>query len=208
MKIIGIVAVCLVCALFLATGVKAQEEKDLLFDDFEGMITGGADGTVDFGSGSGSAVRVSASRDIKNTGDQALKVEYEAVPGGYMWIARGYGLDVKGAACWLATPEEINWKDYTAISFYMYGQDSKGNIAFDIKDNGNEMWRFMVEDNFTGWKQVVCPFEQFFSRSDWQPNTADKNDALDFPVKSFQFEPLPESQGVLYFDTVELIQAK
>ena len=208
MKITGFLAVSLSCVLFLTAQAGAEEGKGLLLDDFEGAITGGADGTVDFGAGNGSTLQVSAATDIKNTGGQAMKAEYDAVPGGYMWIARGYGLDVKGAACWLVTPEEINWKDYNAISFYLYGRDSKGNIAFDLKDNGNEMWRFMVEDNFTGWKQIVCPFAQFFSRSDWQPNSADKNDILDFPIKSFQFEPLPESKGVLYFDTVELLPAQ
>jgi hypothetical protein len=208
MKITGFLAVSLSCALFLTAQAGAEEGKGLLLDDFEGAITGGADGTVDFGAGNGSTLQASAATDIKNKGSQAMKAEYDAVPGGYMWIARGYGLDVKGAACWLVPPQEINWKDYNAISFYLYGRDSKGNIAFDLKDNGNEMWRFMVEDNFTGWKQIVCPFAQFFSRSDWQPNSADKNDILDFPIKSFQFEPLPESKGVLYFDTVELLPAQ
>ena len=88
----------------------------------------------------------------------------------------------------------------------MYGSDSKTKVAFDIKDNGNEMWRFMLEDNFKGWKQIVCPFKDFFARGDWQPNSADKNYTLDFPIKSFQFEPLPEAKGALYFDDVRLLE--
>lgn len=200
--------VFLICALFMTADISAQEKKGVIVDDFEGDITGGSSGTVDFGSGNSSSVNVSASKDIMHSGSQALKVEYEAIPGGYMWIARGFGLDVKGAACWQVVPQDINWKDFDAISFYMYGGNSKGNIAFDIKDNGNEMWRFIIEDNFSGWRQIVCLFADFFSRSDWQPNNADKNDTLDFPIKSFQFEPLPEAKGVLYFDTVELVQTK
>jgi hypothetical protein len=43
-------------------------------------------------------------------------------------------------------------------------------------------------------------------RDDWQPATADKNAKIDFPIKIFQFEPLPSSQGTLYFDTVELVK--
>ena len=43
-------------------------------------------------------------------------------------------------------------------------------------------------------------------RDDWQPEAADKNGQLDFPVKIFQFEPLPVSKGTLYFDTVELVK--
>lgn len=198
----------LIFTLLLVTNARAQYVKSFMLDDFEGQITAGPMGTVDFGAGNGSSVNVSASTDIKYSGKQSLKVEYDAVAGGYIWIARGYDLDVRGAARWNSNPKDINWKDYDGITFYMYAGDSKGNIAFDIKDNGNEMWRFITKDNYTGWQHVICPFEQFISRSDWQPNNADKNDVLDFPIKSFQFEPLPEAKSVLYFDAVELVQTK
>ena len=122
-----------------------------------------------------------------------------------MWVARGFGLDAKNSA-WLIKPEAINWKDFSAFSFYMFGSDSKAKIAFDIKDDGNEMWRFIVEDNFTGWKQVVCPFKDFFARGDWQPDNADKNAQMNFPIKSFQFEPRPIAKGTVYFDKVELVK--
>jgi len=120
-----------------------------------------------------------------------------------MWVARGFGLDSKHTD-WLLKPDAIGWQKVKAITFYMYGSDSKTMIAFDIKDNGNEMWRFMIEDNFKGWKQIVCPLPEFFSRGDWQPDSADKNAVLDYPIKSFQFEPRPQAKGVLYFDKVEL----
>jgi hypothetical protein len=191
--------------LMLVPCALAQEAKGLLIDDFEGAITGGPEGTIDFGFGNGSVMNVTASTDIKNTGNQSIKAEYDAISGGYVWIARGYGLDVKGAACWLVKPEDIDWTKYNAVSFYMYGQDSQGLVAVDLKDAGGEMWRCMINDDFTGWKQIVCPFDKFTARTDWQPQTADGNGALDFPLKSFQFEPLPESKGILYFDTVELI---
>jgi hypothetical protein len=61
-------------------------------------------------------------------------------------------------------------------------------------------------DNFQGWEKITCPFSEFFARGDWQPQNADKNAVLNFPVKSFQFEPRPDSgtkQGKLYFDCVE-----
>jgi hypothetical protein len=122
-----------------------------------------------------------------------------------MWMARGVNLDARNAQ-WLVKPEDIKWSEYNTFSFYMYGSDAKTKVAFDIKDNGNEIWRFMVEDNFIGWKQVVCPFSAFFARDDWQPDNADKNATLDYPIKSYQFEPRPEAKGTLYFDTVELIK--
>jgi hypothetical protein len=180
-----------------------SQDKGLLIDDFEGVISGGPEGTVDFGAGNGSSIEVVADNKIKYSGQQSIKVTYDAVPGGYMWVARGFDLDAKNAG-WQVKPQDIDWTKYNAISFYMYGSDSQTKIALDIKDNGNEMWRFMVEDNFQGWKQVSCPFNEFFLRDDWQPNNADKNANLDFPLKSFQFEPRPEAKGVVYFDGVEL----
>jgi len=208
MKCLTFLVSFMVCVLYFSVGTQAEDLKRLVIDDFEGAITGGVDGTIDYGAGNGSSVIVTASTEIKQSGNQAIKVEYQAVAGGYIWVARGYDLDVKGAACWLHKPEDINWKDYNAIAFYMYGSNSKANIAFDIKDYREEIWRFIIPDDFIGWKQVICPFAQFFCRTDWQPNNADKNSAIDFPIKSFQFEPLPESKGILYFDDVELVQTK
>jgi len=179
------------------------QNSPLLIDDFEGPISGGPQGTVDFGAGNGSSLEVSADKEIKNSGTQSLKAVYNAVPGGYMWIARGQGLDAANAA-WLAKPEDIKWGQYKTFSFYLYGNNSKEKIAVDIKDNGNEIWRSMVEDNFTGWKKISCPLSDFFVRGDWQPDSSDKNGVMNFPLKSYQFEPLPEAKGALYFDTVYL----
>lgn len=192
----------LILALWFCVSCSAQD-KGLLIDDFEGPITGGPEGTVDFGTGNGSTLEVTAATDIKYSGKQSLKAVYNAVAGGYMWIARGSGLDAKNTQ-WLVSPESVDWKKYKSISFFIYGSDSKTKVAFDLKDSGNEIYRFLVEDNFTGWKEIICSFDQFFPRGDWQPDAADKNATLDFPVKSFQFEPLPESKGTLYFDKVTL----
>ena len=193
-----------VAFLFTATSCLA-EGNNLLLDDFEISVTGGLDGTVDFGSGNGSSVQVTGVSDIKNSGNQALKVVYDAVPGGYIYVARGSGLDARNAN-WTIKPSDVKWEEYSAISFYVYGTDSKAKIAFDIKDNGGEIWRFITRDNFKGWQKVVCNFDKFVVRDDWQPNDADKNGKLDFPIKVFQFEPLPGSKGTLYFDTVELVK--
>jgi hypothetical protein len=187
------------------TGVGLAESDNLLLDDFEVSVTGGPEGTVDFGAGNGSTVTVTQAADIKHSGNQALKVVYDAVPGGYIYVARGSGLDAKNAS-WTIKPSDIKWEGYNAISFYVYGTDSKAKIAFDIKDNGGEIWRFITEDNFKGWKQVVASFDKFIVRDDWQPQDADGNKQLDFPIKVFQFEPLPGSKGTLYFDTIELVK--
>jgi len=200
MKVASLV---LILVLSLATFCFAQD-KSLLIDDFENPISGGPEGTVDFGAGNGSSVDVKADAEIKNSGKQSLKISYAATPGGYMWVARGFGLDAQNAD-WLVKSEAIDWPKYKAISFYMYGSNSRAQIAFDIKDAGGEMWRFMLEDNCKGWKKIACPFNAFFARSDWQPDNADKNSVLDFPIRNFQFELLPEAKGTLYFDTAELV---
>ena len=191
--------------LFVFSGISRAQEKELLIDDFKGAISGGPEGTVDFGAGGGSTVEVTAATEVQQSRPQTLKVNFYAVNSGYMWIARGFGLDARNSS-WLVKPENIKWKDYSAIAFYMYGSDSKTDIAFDVKDNGGELWRCMVSDNFKGWKQVVCKFNDFVPRSDLQPDNADKNSKLDFPLKSYQWEPRPVAQGVLYFDEVKLLK--
>lgn len=198
------VYLAMVLALVLTT-VCFAEQKFLLIDDFEGAISGGPSGTVDFGTGNGSTLQVIASTDNKQSGNQGIKVDFDAVEGGYMWVARGKDLDAKNAG-WLVKSEDIAWDKYSAISFYMYGTGSNANVSFDIKDNGNEIWRFLVKDDFKGWKQAVCAFNEFFARDDWQPDSADKNGQLDLPLKSYQFEPRPPAKGTLYFDAVALIE--
>jgi len=195
----------LAAAVLLATQLCLAENDNLLLEDFEISVSGGPEGTVDFGSGNGSTVEVTQGTDVKNTGNQSLKVVYDAVDGGYIYVARGTGLDAKNAQ-WTLNPADVKWEGYSAISFYIYGTDSKAKIAFDIKDNGGEIWRFITDDDFKGWKRVVVSFDKFIVRDDWQPNGADKNGQIDFPIKVFQFEPLPGSKGTLYFDTVELVK--
>ncbi|MFA4990246.1 MAG: carbohydrate binding domain-containing protein [Candidatus Omnitrophota bacterium] len=196
----------LAIALVLGVTGFCLAAEDLLIDDFEiTAVSTGPEGTVDFGAGNGSAVNVSAATDIKNTGEQSLKVDFDAGNGGYIYVARGKGLDARNAN-WPIEPEDIQWQEYKGFSFYLYGTDSKAKIAFDIKDNGDELWRFVVVDDFKGWKKVVCNFDKFVVRDDWQPGTADKNAKIDFPIKIFQLEPLPSAKGTLYFDTVALVK--
>lgn len=197
-------------AVFLILGFAAlgytQDANELLLDDFEGAISGGEQGTVDYGSGNGSIVEVKGSKEIKHQGEQAMAVTFEAVSGGYMWIARGYDLTVKGAGSWIVEPKDIDFSKYNAIAFYMYGADTKNQVAVDIVDNAGEYWRYLIEDDSAGWKEVVIPFKDFFCRGDWQPDKADKNGELNFPLKAFQFEPKSEGKGTLYFDTVRLVK--
>lgn len=183
----------------------ARGPDEVLFDSFEGEIS---PETVDYGSSDNSSVKVTADKSRTACGRQSLKIEYGLHPSGYMWIARGYGLDIKGAADWIVEPGQINWPSYKAISLQVYGGNTGGVIAFDIKDKGGELWRFLIDDDFTGWKEVVCPLKEFFPRGDWQPDTAQRNEKLDFPIMSYQFEPRLPGSGVFYFDCMKVTRSK
>ncbi|MGD0336535.1 MAG: carbohydrate binding domain-containing protein, partial [Candidatus Omnitrophota bacterium] len=202
--------------LFFCAGIAItpapSQAQGLLLDDFEGEISSGPGGTVNSSAGGGSSVEVAASPAIKYSGKQALKITYKAVPLAPSYIVVIRNSHAGSSTNWLAEPEGIIWQDYNAIAFYTYGSDSKTRIAFDIIDSGFEVWRFIFEDNFIGWKQVICPFNEFQPRSDWQPDNADKNHTLDFPIKEFRIDPLIKpppggniKDGTFYFDKVELI---
>lgn len=178
---------------------------EVMLDSFEGPIT---KETIDYGAAEGSLLKVEADANNKMCDAQSLKIEYELKPSGYMWIARGYNLDVKGAGQWEASPENIKWRGFNAISLQMYGSSSGGVVAFDIKDKGGEIWRYIIDDDYTGWKEIICPLKNFFVRKDWQPDSATKNEILDFPIMSFQFEPRLPGKGIYYFDCVKLIRIK
>ena len=183
----------------------ARTPQEGLIDSFEGEI---GSKTVDFGSSPGSSLKVEADKNLKICEEQSMKLDYNLKPAGYMWVARGYGLDVKGADKWLISPEEINWKEDNAFSLYMYGRNSGGVVAFDLKDSGGEAWRFFLDDDFRGWKEIICPLDEFFPRADWQPEGATRNEVLDFPIMSFQFEPFMLGEGVYRFDCVKLVKIK
>ena len=189
--------------IFFTGCIKTPQE--LMLDSFEGEISSN---TVDFGSAEGTTVKVEAAKDIIACGKQSLKIDYDLKPSGYMWVSRGYGLDLKGAAKWEVEPQNVQWKKYKAIVLSMYGSNSGGVVAFDIRDDGGEYWRALLDDDFEGWKEITCGFNEFFPRGDWQPEKAVRNETLDFPIKSFQFEPRLPGKGVYYFDCVKVTKVK
>lgn len=208
MKILGLVLV-LAVALVIGISLSHAEYKEvadglyMIVDDAEIDINGGPDGTVDFGSGGGSDVKVSSDNNIKHEGKKSIKVDYDAVPDGYMWIARGKGLDASNAD-W--SNHDIDWSQYNAISVYIHGEGKGAKIAFDVKDSGGEIWRYIFNDDFNGWEQIIAPFNEFYPRSDWQPESADNNATMDFPLMSYQFEPLPPAKGTFHYDHVQVIK--
>ncbi|MFA5275811.1 MAG: carbohydrate binding domain-containing protein [Candidatus Omnitrophota bacterium] len=192
----------------LATGTATGRAQSLLLDDFEGVISAGPESTVNAEARGGSSVEIAASTDLKYSGHQSLKITYKAVPPNYSYVKVSAGLDYPNAH-WLVEPENIEWDKFNAIALYMYGSNSKTRFTFNIIDAGHEIWHFIFEDNFIGWKQVVCPFNEFRFGDIWKVDKADKNSKLDFPISDFQIESLPNGkieEGTVYFDKVELIK--
>ncbi|MCA9401016.1 MAG: hypothetical protein KC713_05280, partial [Candidatus Omnitrophica bacterium] len=57
------------------------------------------------------------------------------------------------------------------------------------------------------WQTIQAPFNKFTSREDWQPQTATVDQVMDFPLKSFQFEPKKSGKGELFIDCVFLVDS-
>lgn len=188
--------------LLVATiGCSNSADDGVLLDSFEGK---GTQHTIDYGSSGDTKISVSFSSEQKACGRQSLKIDYNLAKGGYMYCARGHGLDIKGALWEGPDPASIEWSSFPSLSVKVYGS-KRGAIAFDVKDSGGEMWRYIINDDFNGWQEVVVPFDMFKVREDWQPQTADGNQQLDFPIKSYQFEPKNPGEGTVYFDCVKLV---
>jgi len=176
-----------------------KENEKLLIDDFEGKLN---NKTIDFGSSQESKITVTSSQKLAACGNSSLKMSYNLKPQGYMYCAKGYGLDAPESK-WDIKYDKINWESYNAINFFVYA-DNNGTIAFDIKDAGGEIWRHLLDLDFVGWQEIKCDFSDFVPREDWQPSTSDGNKILNYPIKSFQWEPKIVGEGTLYFDCVSL----
>lgn len=190
--------------LFFVTQASAQEtSRVFLLDDFEGEITTGPEGTVDTGTENGSTVEVSADTQNKISGEQSLKIVYDAVTNGDIWVGRGYQLSAKSAGQWTRIPEEVGWEQYGAISFWILGEGKGTSIAFDIKDAKGRTFRFMLTDDHKIWKQVVCPFDQFEPDAGQGVSAPEENVPV-FPLLSFRFKPMAIARGAIDVDAVSL----
>ncbi|MFI9648009.1 glycoside hydrolase family 3 protein [Streptomyces sp. NPDC052040] len=67
-----------------------------------------------------------------------------------------------------------DWSAYQGISFWWDGRNNGRKTAFEIKDGGtggeaSELWTTSFTDDFSGWKQIRIPFDDFTYRTDYQP---------------------------------------
>ena len=74
----------------------------------------------------------------------------------------------------------MDWSTWLGVTFWVYGADSGGVLLFEIQENRNpgsmvndvEVWSYSFQDNFTGWKTVLCPLEQISPQGDWERRPA------------------------------------
>lgn len=102
--------------------------------------------------------------------------------------------------------QPYDWSRFRALSFWMYGTNSRQMFVVELNDSGEEHFRSpIITDDFTGWKQIVIPFEEFASRDDWQPENAEIDLAITWPLKDFQPFASVGGSGYILIDLVEAI---
>lgn len=198
---IVMVIVIAVIGVFMLAGERGSG-RHLMLDNLEGELTAE---TVDYGADDSSTINLSADTDIKFCGKQSLKLEYNLQPSGYLFCARGYGLDTVAANKWLKDPQKINWSRYQGFSF-MVSSTQKTIVAFDIKDAGDEIWYFESEVVPGDWQEITVSFDALTVRQDGQTQTAARNNVLDFPIQSYRWESRTPGEGTLHFDCVKLLR--
>ncbi len=185
-------------------------KNKLLIDDLEGEISS------DNGCGNGAECTITfLSRqdhpDDVYTGLQAMQITYDKTYGGYLYCARGFGLKPameipEEKLIWSIRPEKIDFQKYNAFGFYFKGDNTGNTIAVDLLDKDREIFRHEFSDDSSEWKEITVPFAQFKQRSDYQPDWNKSNKVLDFPVVTYQFEPLTgtgkEIKGDIIIDAV------
>jgi beta-glucanase (GH16 family) len=174
--------------LLLVVTVSAQDEPlalELLIADFETGLPviiepgGAAVGYVTWGSEpenvvlsarqivAGSALALPLPPAAANT---VLALDYQIGSWGGFTHAFTDGTD------WTS----MDWTDYNAFTFWLYGNASGGQIQIDLFDNRNpdqpgdtpERFFYRITDDVAGWRQFTIPFALFARRTDFQPSGA------------------------------------
>lgn len=104
-----------------------------------------------------------------------------------------------------------DWRNRTGIGFWFYGGDSGGIFQVEIFDNRSdpatdtsERFEYRFADDFSGWRKMNIPFDDFFRSSDFQPDGA-PDDGLNLnEVWGYGFI-MPASVGNVYISELSLI---
>lgn len=107
-----------------------------------------------------------------------------------------------------------DWTPYNAVRFWLYGNNTGGNVQVEVFDNRNpnitgdsaERWYYRIADNYDGWQEITIEFRSFQRRTDWQPGGA-PDDGLGLDMVSGLAFGFPAGAGAqtAYLDDVQLV---
>jgi hypothetical protein len=131
--------------------------------------------------GPGSTVAPTFVTDDVHEGKQALKIDYETASWAGTVLSPG--------------KEKGNWTGMTTFKLWVKGGNSGNKFELQLQDAQDELFITRVQDNFTGWKQLVIPLSEFKHRNDYQNPTAKSNEAIDYPLRNIQISTNQGSGG-------------
>jgi beta-glucosidase len=98
--------------------------------------------------------------------------------------------------------EKGNWTGMKTYRMWVYGSGSNSKFYVDLEDAQKEQFRYVLTDDFKGWKEIVIPLSDFKWRTDWQAPDAVLNKKFDFPMMTVQFCTANLANCTLYFDDI------
>lgn len=130
----------------------------------------------------------------------------QAVQGRYALRIDSVLKDWNGVVVQPPKDQVFDWSSFRALSLWVFGTNSGQMFVVELNDKGEEHFRSpLITDDFTGWKQIVIPFEEFASRQDWQPENADIDLDITWPIKDFQPFASVGGAGYILIDLIEVI---
>ncbi|KPK42450.1 MAG: hypothetical protein AMJ78_02600 [Omnitrophica WOR_2 bacterium SM23_29] len=105
-------------------------------------------------------------------------------------------------------PTFLNWRDFSGISVWVYGDASQNEINIKFKDRDNETWRSpWIKVNWKGWRELIFKFSQF--RLDAFYSQSIENRVMDLEkVKAIILAMEGGTDSKVFFDDICLVSEK
>lgn len=182
--------------------VLADFEVDELFegrDEYNNAI-----GHAPWGDMAGNLVLSLAQQERVDVNSTVLEINYDIGAWG------GFTHALTDGESWVSQ----DWTAYNAVRFWLYGNNTGGNVQVEIFDNRNpnisgdsaERWYYRIADDYDGWLEHTIEFRSFQRRTDWQPGGA-PDDGLGLDEVSGLAFGFPAGAGpqTAYLDDVQLV---